>query len=100
MTRRTLMLGPASLGLSPMMRAAARRRPRVACILNVYFPNSHADVFMSRLLDGYRLDGKWNAPRVDVVSLYIDQFPVNDMAPRRAREHGSHNHPSLAAGGP
>ena len=96
MTRRALMISPASLGLSPIMRAATRRRPRVACILNVYFPNSHADVFMSRLLDGYRLNRKWNAPRVDVVSLYVDQFPVNDMAREQAQEHGIPMYPSVA----
>jgi hypothetical protein len=63
-------------------------RPRVACILNAYFPNSHADVFVSRLLDGYRLSGAWHPPRVDVVSFYVDQFPVNDMAREQAEEHG------------
>jgi hypothetical protein len=68
----------------------------VACILNVYFPNSHADVFMSRLLDGYRLNGKWHAPRVDVVSLYVDQFPVNDMAREQAQEHGVPIYPTVA----
>jgi hypothetical protein len=60
----------------------------VACILNVYTPNSHADVFLSRLLDGYRLNGKWHAPRVQAVSFYVDQFPYNDMAREQAAEYG------------
>lgn len=63
-------------------------RPRVACILNVYTPNSHADVFMSRLLDGYRLNGRWNPPRLQTVSFYVDQFPYNDMAREQAAEYG------------
>jgi hypothetical protein len=63
-------------------------RPRVACILNVYTPNSHADVFMSRLLDGYRLNGKWHPPRLQPVSFYVDQFPYNDMAREQAAEYG------------
>ena len=62
--------------------------PRVACILNVYTPNSHADVFMSRLLDGYRLNGKWHSPRLQTVSFYVDQFPFNDMAREQAAEYG------------
>src|SRR5579872_1737243 len=95
MTRRTMLLAPASLTLRPALRAAPRRR-RVACILNVYFPHSHADVFMSRLLDGYRLNGKWNAPRLEVASLYVDQFPVNDMAREQAQEHGITIYPSVA----
>jgi hypothetical protein len=60
----------------------------VACILNVYSPNSHADVFLSRLLDGYRLNGTWHSPRVQTVSFYVDQFPFNDMAREQAAEHG------------
>ena len=31
------------------MARAADPRPRVACVLNTWFPNSHADVFISRL---------------------------------------------------
>ena len=60
----------------------------MACILNVYSPNSHADVFLSRLLDGYRLNGTWHSPRVQTVSFYVDQFPINDMAREQAAEHG------------
>jgi hypothetical protein len=44
-------------------------------VLNAWFPNSHADVFVSRLLDGYRLNHQWHAPRLEVVAFYVDQFP-------------------------
>ena len=70
------------------MASAAAARPRVACVLNVYTPNSHADVFFSRLLDGYRLNGAWRAPRVQAVTFYVDQFPYNDMARDIAAEYG------------
>jgi hypothetical protein len=56
--------------------------------MNAWFPDSHADVFMSRLLDGYRLEHEWHAPRLDAVSFYVDQFPANDMAREEAEEHG------------
>ncbi len=56
--------------------------------MNAWFPNSHADVFMSRLLDGYRLNGSWHPPRVIPVTFYVDQFPVNDMARDQAAEYG------------
>lgn len=74
---------------------AAENRPKVACILNVYFPNSHADVFMSRLLEGYRLNGASHRPRVQTVSLYVDQFPPNDMAREQAAEYGIRIYPSV-----
>lgn len=90
---------PVSMMLSrrAMLAAAAvDRRPKVACVLNAWFPNSHADVFMSRLLDGYRLDGVSHAPRVRVASLYVDQFPVNDMAREQAAEYGIPLYSSVA----
>src|SRR6266404_9435515 len=88
-SRRALLASPATALLG------AGGRPRVACVLNTWFPNSHADVFMSRLLDGYRLNHEWHAPRLDVVSFYVDQFPVNDMAREEAEEHGIRIFPSV-----
>ena len=68
--------------------ATAAPRPRVACVLNTWFPNSHADVFIGRLLDGYRLNGAWHLPRLQTVTFYVDQFPENDMAREQAAEYG------------
>ncbi|MBV6430795.1 MAG: hypothetical protein IANPNBLG_00914 [Bryobacteraceae bacterium] len=89
-TRRQLLLSPA------LLRAQPDSRPHVACVLNAYFPNSHADVFMSRLLECYRLNGRSNRPRVKVVSLYVDQFPFNDMAREQAEEYGIRIYPTIA----
>jgi hypothetical protein len=84
LTRRTLL----SLTAGSALAQTGRSRPRVACILNAYTPNSHADVFVSRLLDGYRLNGSWHAPRLETVTFYVDQFPFNDMAREQAAEYG------------
>ena len=64
--------------------------------MNAYFPNAHADVFVSRLLDGYRLDHAWHEPRLETVAFYVDQFPANDMAREQAEEHGVRIFPSVA----
>ncbi|HZT30659.1 MAG TPA: hypothetical protein VFA33_12280 [Bryobacteraceae bacterium] len=93
MTRRRVLSLPAAV---PLARGQSGRRPRVACILNAYFPNSHADVFMSRLLEGYRLNGESHRPRLEVASFYVDQFPVNDMAREQAAEYGIRIYPSVA----
>jgi hypothetical protein len=74
---------------------AAQPKPRVACILNAYYPNSHADVFVGRLLDGYRLNHEWHDPRMQAVSFYVDQFPANDLAREQAEEHGIKIYPSV-----
>lgn len=83
------------LQLPAAAAAAPARKPRVACILNVYFPNSHADVFMGRLLEGYRLNGVSHRPRLETVSFYVDQFPTNDMAREQAEEYGVKIYPSV-----
>src|SRR6476469_4109544 len=75
---------------------AAAPRPRVACVLNAWFPDSHADVFVSRLLDGYRLNGAWHPPRLDTVNFYVDQFPANDIAREQAAEYGIRLCPTVA----
>jgi hypothetical protein len=87
-SRRLFLAAPALLSQS--------KKPRVACVLNAYFPNSHADVFVSRLLDGYRLNQAWHEPRLETVSFYVDQFPANDLAREQAEEHGIKIYPSVA----
>lgn len=90
MRRRTFLSFP------PLLASAAPLgRPKVAAIINAYFPNSHADVFLGRLLFGYRLNGKTHLPRVDVASMYVDQFPINDMAREQAAEFGVTIYPSV-----
>ncbi len=93
MTRRALLFTP----LAPMAAVAQTRRPRVAVIMNVYFPNSHADVFVGRLLEGYRLNGESHRPRVKAASFYVDQFPTNDMAREQAEEYGVTIYPDTAS---
>jgi hypothetical protein len=89
-TRRALLTGAAS-----SCAAASLPAPRVACIANAFFQNSHADVFISRLLDGYYLDGQLHTPRLKVVSFYIDQFPADDMSRDEAADHGITIYPTV-----
>ena len=51
---------------------------------------------MGRLLQGYRLNQKTYLPRVDVASMYVDQFPINDMAREQAEEYGVRIYPSVS----
>jgi hypothetical protein len=77
--------GAASTTVTVAPSSAAPRRPRVAAIVTAYFPQSHADVVVSKLITGYSTDDGFVAPSVDVVSLYIDQVVLpafdNHVAP-------------------
>ena len=57
-------------------------RKRIAAIITQYFSGSHADVIVGKFLRGFPTDEGVIPPRVDVASLYIDQFPETDV--RRA----------------
>ncbi len=70
------------------LRAAEPRRKRIALIGTVVFKHSHTQHFMDRFLLGYTWDGGWRRPDVDLVSLYIDQFPESDLARATAKRHG------------
>jgi len=61
---------------------------KVAAAVTVYTHNSHADVIVGRLLDGYNLDGQAPRPNLKLVSLYIDQIGESDKGRRLASEQG------------
>ncbi len=90
------------LALASALPAAARR-PRVAAVITEYRRNSHADVIVTRLLEGYEYYGERRAPAVEVVSMYTDQVPANDMSRDMAARHRVRIFPTvreaLAAGG-
>lgn len=70
-------------------RASAAEEPKpVAAIVTSYFHNSHADVIVSRLLEGYTLNGQGERPNLKVVSLYTDQVPANDKSRKLAEIYG------------
>jgi hypothetical protein len=49
-------------------------RPKVALIITTYFKGSHADVLGTRLIEGYEWEGQHVEPRVEVVSMYLEQL--------------------------
>src|SRR5947209_15248964 len=60
---------------------------RVAAIVTEYRRHSHADVILSKILEGYFHDGR-DLPHLRLVSLYVDQFPGGDMSRALAQKHG------------
>jgi hypothetical protein len=67
--------------------AIAPQRKKIALIGTAVYVHSHAQHFLDRLAMGYTWAGKWHEPQADLVSLYIDQFPANDLARSRAKRY-------------
>jgi hypothetical protein len=68
---------------------------RIAAIVTEYRPHSHADVIVTKFLRGFPTDDGLLAPRVRIASLYVDQFPENDLSRQYAAEHGAPIFPSI-----
>ena len=60
---------------------------KVAAIVTEYRVRSHADNIVTRLLEGYDLQGVPVRPRVEVAALYTDQVPANDISRELAAQH-------------
>lgn len=67
--------------------AQQKPRPRVAVVLTEFTHRSHAHVLMENFLQPYYFNGKLTDPGVDVVSMYVDQFPKGrDMSRAVAKQ--------------
>src|SRR5258705_13713768 len=76
--------------------AAERRRKRIAFIGTEVRRHSHAQHFLDRLLMGYTWGGAWRIPDIGVASIYIDQFPENDLARGPAKQFGVPIYPTIS----
>ncbi len=62
-------------------------RPKVAIITTIYTAGSHGDVIGTRLIKGYGYYGENIIPRVNVVSMYVDQVSSGDRSRNMADEY-------------
>ncbi len=81
----TSSLLAASASLARAQEAATKKA--VAGVVTIYRPNSHADVILTKILEGWKHDGG-AGPQLKLVSLYVDQFPSDDMAANLAKKYG------------
>lgn len=68
-------------------RDATEDKLPVAAAISVYHPFSHADVILGKLLEGWQQKGG-PGPGLELVSVYVDQFPDKDMSRQLARKYG------------
>lgn len=64
----------------------SRDKLPVAGVTTVYRRNSHAHVILGKILEGFNQDGGLG-PDIELVSLYVDQFPDSDMSRGLAKKY-------------
>jgi hypothetical protein len=69
-------------------RTRPASRKKVALLGSVVFTHSHTQHFLDRLAMGYSWKGCWQEPRVDLASVWIDQYPDNDIGKERLARYG------------
>lgn len=90
--RRVLAAAPAAAMLTLGSRAGAQaadgsdpnRRPKIAAIITEFRRNSHAEVIVDRILEGYGRASEHYHPKLDLDAMYVDQFPEGDLSRERA----------------
>jgi len=92
-TRRSFLLGSTAAVLAG---TEPSQRKKIALIATAVFEKSHAQHFIDRFALGYAWAGEWRKPEVDFVSLYVDQFPANDLIRGRSKRYGIPIHKSIA----
>lgn len=65
----------------------AQEKLPIAAVVSVYHRNSHADVIVGKVLEGWQQDGG-TGPDLKLVSLYVDQLPDSDLSAGLATKHG------------
>lgn len=73
---------------SKATHAVAGKKLRVAAINSIFRFRSHAYHIVGRLIHGYRKDGFHHQPPFQVVRMYNDQAPADDLGPGFCRDHG------------
>lgn len=82
-----LALGSAPLVDALSAETKAREKLPVAGVVTVYHHNSHADVIIGKVLEGW-LQDDGPGPDLKLVSLYVDQVGDNDLSGPLAKKHG------------
>ncbi len=82
--------------VSSTMASPGESRKKIAFLCSTIHRHSHAQHFLDRLCLGYGWRGAWQEPRIDVASIYIDQFPEEDLGRHRVKRYNLRQFSNIA----
>ena len=98
--RRELLRAAASVLPAHYLKAQDQPRKRkVGAVITMYVDDrlkSHAAVICGRFFNAYHPNNKRTEPRHEIVSMYVDQFPPNDVSRGLSEKHGFKIVPTIA----
>jgi hypothetical protein len=91
-SRRSVLAAAPAAALALASRTGAQaadkpdpgKRPKIAALITEFRRNSHAEVIVDRILEGYGWESEHYHPKLDLVAMYVDQFPEGDLSRERA----------------
>jgi hypothetical protein len=100
MMNRRQMIASGVAGAAAVSQASAQSAKKtVAAIVTMYTNdgrlNTHANVIIGRLLNGYSPNGVFTGPRTRLVSMYTDQVPPADLSRGLSEKHGFQIFPTI-----
>jgi hypothetical protein len=95
---RQALVAVVTLAWSLPFAGAQEKQPakRIAGVVTEYRTNSHADMVVGRVVETHTLDGQGPVSPLNLVSLYTDQVPENDLSRSLAEKHGFTIYPTVA----
>jgi hypothetical protein len=82
-----LLLGSEALARRLLADDKPRAKLPIAAVVTIYHQNSHADVIVGKVLEGWAQDGG-PGPDLKLVSLFVDQVGDNDLSAALSKKHG------------
>ena len=72
-------------------------RKKIAAVITEYRVPAHADVIVGKFIKGFPTDDGLIEPQVDIVSMYLDQIPDNDIGLQGSKEYDIPIYQSISA---
>ena len=72
-------------------------RKKIAAVITEYRTPAHADVIVGKFIKGFPTDEGLIEPQVDIVSMYLDQIPDNDIGLQVSKEYDIPIYQSISA---